>query len=286
MQTHHHESTQSNSRLNTLFEPVITQEETSFAPPAPMGQATFDKAKVLPAFCEEISGICKIGDDLRAEENQHRSKMQEQAVKALAAILKFRHTYFSDATPEIEEDLLAVLYAECDKRGLKGKTSRTTEFHLLSRLLRKSDRKQASADAKILLRAHKDGQTAETFSAWVDTHGGLSKILKETGNLKNEQKVQSSAKENGNGNALVIAAKRTSWSMNLSYPSDLLPEDLKDLVPAEGTLLPLLVGNRDNVITFYIPKEDSLPTELPSELTIDMPIKLNPPDISESQETQ
>jgi hypothetical protein len=81
---------------------------------------------------------------------------------------------------------------------LKGRTIRTTEFHLLSRLLRKSDRRQASADAKILIRAHNEGQTEETFSEWVKGLGGLNAILKSIEQKEREIREKNRRRVRGN----------------------------------------------------------------------------------------
>lgn len=46
-------------------------------------------------------------------------------------------------------------------------------------MFRQSDRRQASADAKILKFAHAEGVTEESFAAWVERYGTLSKILRQ-----------------------------------------------------------------------------------------------------------
>lgn len=45
-------------------------------------------------------------------------------------------------------------------------------------MFRHSDRRQASADAKILKLAHAEGATQDSFASWVKKHGTLSNILK------------------------------------------------------------------------------------------------------------
>jgi hypothetical protein len=159
----------------------------------------FDKEKILTELGNELSAIYALGNELRIEADG----VQDKAIAGLAKILGVRRKFFDSATPEAIVALMNGLYKECKDRGLKGKTARTTEFHFLSRIFRKSDRKQASADAKILIRAYDEGQTEETFAAWVKVHKGLNNILKGiTGQERREKTVgqkQTQTKTTSNG---------------------------------------------------------------------------------------
>ena len=104
------------------------------------------------------------------------------AIPGLAKILGTYRTYFDNANTVERDKLFAILARQCKtdlgKSAIIRSDKRTTEWHLLSRMFRRSDRRQASADAKILKFAHTEGITEESFASWVKAHGTLSSILK------------------------------------------------------------------------------------------------------------
>ena len=104
------------------------------------------------------------------------------AIPGLAKILGTYRTYFDNADTVEREKLFGILFQQCKtdfgKSGLIKSDKRTTEWHLLSRIFRRSDRRQASADAKILKFAHNEGVTEQSFASWVKKYGTLSSILK------------------------------------------------------------------------------------------------------------
>lgn len=104
------------------------------------------------------------------------------AIPGLAKILGTYRTYFDNADTVDRDKLFAILVQQCKtdlgKSAIIRSDKRTTEWHLLSRMFRRSDRRQASADAKILKFAHAEGVTEESFESWVKGNGTLSSILK------------------------------------------------------------------------------------------------------------
>jgi hypothetical protein len=104
------------------------------------------------------------------------------AIPGLAMILGTYRAYFDDADDEECKEFTKTLVQRCrvdlGKNSLSKTDKRTTPFHLLSRLFRNSERRQASADAKILKLAHKEGETQKSFESWVKGYGSLSTILR------------------------------------------------------------------------------------------------------------
>jgi len=247
-------------------------QRVQVANPANFRRPAFDHEKVLPVFRERLIEIFKFGTNLNDTANEYQGKIQEKAISGLAKILEVRRSYFDDATPEVSKVLLDELYEQCKAKGLKGRTIQTTEFHLLSRLLRQSDRKQASADAKVLIRAHNEKQTEKTFADWVKNLRGLTKIRMEIDNFgraeqteKDEQQ-RSKNKHKGNLKTLFDTALAASWMPLTSFSFENSPEELRELIPSEGTWLPIAIARRNGKVTFYIPKKDSCPTELHPDL--------------------
>ena len=106
------------------------------------------------------------------------------AIPGLAMILGTYRAYFDDADDQECKEFTKILIQRCNvdlgKKCLSKNDKRTTPFHLLSRLFRNSERRQASADAKILKLAHKEAATQESFESWVKEYGSLSAILRKT----------------------------------------------------------------------------------------------------------
>lgn len=245
--------------------------ETKSAPTASstMTRQPFDKDKTLPLFRKDLDEIFNLGTNQMEVEKEYQGKVQEKAVKGLAKILGVRRKYFDGITPEVSKALFDELLEQCKNRDLKVRpTERTTEFHLLSRLYRQSDRKQASADAKILIRAQNEQQTEATFAGWVKDLKGLNSILKGITDYERDQKEHEDASERkrqalkGNQKALFDAAKLAKWTNRWSLKHGEIP-NLIDLLPAKaGTWGLILVENNGEKFRLYSPQKDSKCCEL------------------------
>ncbi|WP_423680490.1 hypothetical protein [Undibacterium sp. WLHG33] len=112
------------------------------------------------------------------------------AIPGLAKILGIYREYFDNTEGAERDKLFQILVQKCrtnfGKSTVIKSDKRTTEWHLLSRMFRQSERRQASSDAKILKFAHAEGVTEETFASWVEKHGTLSKILRSVPNESEE----------------------------------------------------------------------------------------------------
>ncbi|WP_430227065.1 hypothetical protein [Paraburkholderia tropica] len=222
----------------------------------------FDEKSVLPLFRNELNSLFAVGQALKQLENECHGKVQEKAIASLAEILGIRQRYFNpvEGAPEATSVLLDDLYQQCKNHNLKGRTKRTTEFHLFSRLLRGSDRKQASADAKILIRAHNAGQTAQTFAAWVAKQGSLSSILK--GITDHEQAEQKEKREQSKNDktkcakrvesAVVAAAQAEAWSHLATYAVEDMPDDLVRMFPTGKTTRIVVTKKYGDQLHFYV----------------------------------
>jgi hypothetical protein len=259
---------QSEQQAQTEHQTNLAQSSTST-----LTRPVFDKDQVLPVFREQLSKIYNSGTNLNETANKYHGKLQEKAINGLATILGVRRAYFDDTTPEVSSILLDELYEQCKAQGLKGRNKQTTEFDLLSKLFRQSDRRQASADAKVLIRAHNENQTEKTFSGWVTKLGGLNKIKAEIDNFEcaqqqeNAEERRTQNKHKGNLQTLFDTAAAVSWMPLTSFGFENSPDELKELIPSEGTWLPIAIARRNGKVTFYTPKKDSCPTELHPDLT-------------------
>ena len=107
---------------------------------------------------------------------KHENSGHDKATIALSKILGIAQDIYGKAGIVEKEELITYLRQRCRSDGLKKIDKRTTIFHLLSRQFRGSDSKQASSDAKILDRADREGETEQTFCAWVKKLNGLNNI--------------------------------------------------------------------------------------------------------------
>jgi len=137
----------------------------------------FKKKKL--EFSLALSEIYIFGQKCKQEFAQQAFNV---AIPGLAMILGTYRAYFDDANDVEREKLIKVITVRCrvdlGKNSLNKSDKRTSPWHLLSRLFRNSDRRQASADAKILKLAYAEGATLESFESWVKGYGTLSKILR------------------------------------------------------------------------------------------------------------
>jgi len=227
----------------------------------------FDEETVLPLLRNDVAEICKAGDELKTEETAYSNKTQELAIKALAKILGLRHKYFNP----IADDTVAIdtlkdeLYKQC---GRERKSEATHEFHLFSMIFRKQDRRQASADTKVLKRAHAEGQTEESFAAWVKKNRNLSDIVKKANKDERdakdakEQQKRTKRAAKGKEKAVFDAALEASWTHMGSYGRDRLPESMIDLIPNAGCWRPIAIKYDGEKVIFYTLQKDSNYNEL------------------------
>ena len=139
-------------------------------------QPVENKPSTLEKFKAAISEIFIYGIDICT----HERTTQDKATSALSKILGAVQDVYGKASILEKDELMAYLRQRCRADGMKKIDKRTTIFHLFSRQLRHSDRKQASSDAKILIRADEEGQTEQSFEAWVKKNGGLNNIKNDT----------------------------------------------------------------------------------------------------------
>jgi hypothetical protein len=144
-------------------------------------QTKAQEKQALKDFYNDVNQLYALGQRVQEEETNEAKLMAERlekrtGVKVLAAILRTFETYFDPASPPQRKKYKEHLIRQGKHKGYKKVDHRTTEFHLLSRMVRDSATKQASADAIILQKARKAGQTSYTFIDWVKRQGGLEKV--------------------------------------------------------------------------------------------------------------
>ena len=141
-------------------------------------------------FHEALLDIFRYGIECNTAIAKLQAKIAEPvsnaAIPGLAKILGTYRAYFDNTNEFEREKLFQILIQKCrtdfGKSTVIKSDKRTTEWHLLSRMFRQSERRQASSDAKILRFAHAEGVTEESFAAWVKKYGTLSNILKSAPN--------------------------------------------------------------------------------------------------------
>ncbi|SAL53940.1 hypothetical protein AWB69_05708 [Caballeronia udeis] len=260
-----HETPQNEPVTKKTEQSAQSQAETQSG--ANYAHEPFDEETVLPLLRNDVAEICKAGDELKTEETAYSNKTQELAIKALAKILGLRHKYFNP----IADDTVAIdtlkdeLYKQCER---KRKSEATHEFHLFSMIFRKKDRRQASADTKVLKRAHAEGQTEESFAAWVKKNRSLSDIVKKVNKDEREaqetkeQRKQAQRAAKGKAKALFDAALEASWMHMGRYGRDELPESMIDLIPNAGFWRPIAIKYDGEKVIFYSLQKDSNYNEL------------------------
>lgn len=144
-------------------------------------QTKAQERQALRNFWHDVTQLYGLGLSVKAAEAEEKKLMAERlekyvSVKVLASILRTYETYFDPASPGQRKKYREHLIRQGKHKGYKKVDHRTTEFHLLSRMVRDSATKQASADAIILQKARKAGQTSYTFIDWVKKQGGLEKV--------------------------------------------------------------------------------------------------------------
>jgi len=129
-----------------------------------------DNERLIEAFTMDLNVIKAAGSSLTDSESSYKAK----AIEGLAQILGIYRKYFEKTTPENSSMLKEELEDYCKV----AKNKKRTVFHLLSRIYRGDNRKQSSADAKVLSLAVSANVEGRNFADWVKTNGGLDKIKK------------------------------------------------------------------------------------------------------------
>jgi hypothetical protein len=231
----------------------------------------------LSRFEHEVYAIQRSGNALREAISHRESITNATAAAGLAAILALYYKYFH-GKPATQTVVLVESLRKTAK--MKGKNSKTTEFHLLSRIYRGSDDQQAASDAKILWRAVENKPEPikfEDFQNWVKEQGGLKKIKndytaeqKAENKLKAEQKkaeadkiaAEKLAKQKRDANdpkimnqraidAMVAASKVSKAKHIFDFEPDDAPADLKKMFSDGAKAVSLMVKIEDGDFVFY-----------------------------------
>ena len=278
-----HAELQSPESKGTNNAPAIRQEVPEATDDAcNVASKRFDMQIARPQFDVDLKELENLGKKTTDAVKGYHSKIQEAAIDALAKCLGFRNKYFKTDDLDVSLEFYKLLYVKATDKVFKTKPKATTEFHLISRIFRgKDNRRQASADAQILIRANKKKITEPEFSQWVLREGGLDAIKRKNAEERPENRspkkksvIQRQAGERLR--AALIAAGQADILRQKAY---LAVEDLqkisRSLVPDEGEVIPVVIRREANgAITIHSFK---LP-ESPKQSTIESTIAESTPD--------
>lgn len=219
--------------------------------------------KLLNKFQIEIQVISMAGYALRVEQKNSELKHESTAVSGLAKILGVYHKYFNNADTGVTTILMDELYKVSK---VKLKTVRTTAFHLLSRIYRDSDRKQASSDAKILIQAHEAKRTEQDVAEWVKGLGGLNKIKNgiavDESKEKQSKALDSTVLYKRVLDSIVDTHKAKLWTELCKIDVNSIPDQIKDISPSGKQWKPIVVKIHNGEMCFYelneYPPEDQI----------------------------
>ncbi|MCW3698100.1 MULTISPECIES: hypothetical protein [Burkholderiaceae] len=147
-----------------------------------------DENVVIPLLKEELDNLKTYGESIRKNIGSYHGKIQQAAIDSLAKCLGIRQKFFKTDNTLLQDKIYAALYEKAMNEPFKKKRKNTTEYHLISRIYRGEERRQASSDALILERANKAGQTEQTFAAWVLSEGGLDEIRRKITKVRRKEK--------------------------------------------------------------------------------------------------
>ncbi|MBN3813354.1 hypothetical protein [Paraburkholderia sp. Ac-20347] len=207
-----------------------------------------DENVVIPLLKEELDNLKMHGESIRKNIDTYHGKIQQAAIDSLAKCLGIRQKFFRIDNTLLQDKIYAALYEKAMGEPFKKKRKNTTEYHLISRIYRGEERRQASSDALILQRANKAGQTEQTFSEWVLAENGLDEIRRKiTKERRKEKPVETpkidkykvsecffSALNDMNSAELVIHIK----SVSRERLSDVIEEWN---IPTAGKLTPIII---------------------------------------------
>jgi hypothetical protein len=236
----------------------------------------FDAATVVPQFELELAELANLGKKTSDAINDYHGKIQKAAIDSLGKCLGFRQKYFKIDDLEITDKLYAALYKKAIGKEFKKKAKNTTEYHLISRVFRGDDRRQASSDAQILIRANREGITEQTFSAWVLKETGLDAIKRKIAKERREHRppkkdsvIQRQAGERLHA-ALLAAGQAKILKLRAHVEVMELEKISPSLVPDDGYSLPVVIRREaDGAVTIHSFKLHGFTKESTVESTSD-----------------
>lgn len=169
-------------------------EDRPVAEVIPFTSADTSNTAALSSEPEELKSVFKRNvDAIKSYGKTLPERVERFARNAvildLGEIVGVLHKFFVGASNEQVDTLKNELWKEVDIKY----NVNTSECHLLSRVYRGSDRRKASADAKVLNGAIAAGITQAEFPDWVKSNGGYDAIVKS--NSKNATKEPSEPKK-------------------------------------------------------------------------------------------
>jgi hypothetical protein len=169
-------------------------EDRPIAEVIPFTSADTSNAAALPSEPERLKSVFKLNVDAiksygKTLPERIEGFARNAVIHDLGEIVGVLHKFFVGASDEQVTTLKNELWKEVDINY----NVNTSECHLLSRVYRGSNRRKASADAKVLKAAIADGITQAAFPDWVKSNGGYDAIVKS--NSKNSTKEPSEPKK-------------------------------------------------------------------------------------------
>jgi hypothetical protein len=242
----------------------------------------FDMQIARPQFDADLKELENLGKKTTDTVKGYHSKIQEAAIDALAKCLGFRNKYFKTDDLDVSLEFYKLLYVKATDKVFKTKPKATTEFHLISRIFRgKDNRRQASADAQILIRANKEKITEPEFPERVLREGGLDAIKRKNAAERPENRApkKKSVIQRQAGERLRAALTAAGQADILRQKAYLAVEDLqkisRSLVPDEGEVIPVVIRREANggitIHSFKLP-------ESPKKSTIESTLDESTPD--------
>jgi hypothetical protein len=204
---------------------------------------SYSPEELINEFDKALNSISTAGTNLHNEAQVFEEKSRVRVIQGLGKILGIYIRFFKNVSADNNELLLNKLR---EKFGLNS-NSKTTVFHMLSRLYRRNDTRQASGDAKVISLAFHAGQDESTFAAWVKANEGLDKIKKGAADrvknlIENREVVPPMPRTAGEQKALFKKAEDAVWRLAkakqggkvFSIDKDLAPEMFEKLKPHDG----------------------------------------------------
>ncbi|TDV35032.1 hypothetical protein C7405_10662 [Paraburkholderia caballeronis] len=209
-----------------------------------------DEKILIPLLESELDALKEYGESVRKTRDAYHGKIQQAAIEALAKCLGLRQKYFKIDDTLLHDSMYAALYKKAMNEEFKKKRKNTTEYHLISRIYRGEERRQASSDALILQRANNAGQSEPTFAAWVLSEGGLDKIRQK---ISAERKKSQPEKEETKPDKRKIsenflaAWKQMRAAQLVVYIKSMEKDEISEIIgewviPSAGESMPILVS--------------------------------------------
>jgi hypothetical protein len=204
----------------------------------------------------EKSDFEKALDEIEIAGDAFERNSRNAAISGLAKILGIYTKFFANATKSEITSLKSKLKERC---GLE-ENKKTSEFHLLSRIYRRNDTKQASGDAKILKQAISAEKDENSFAEWVASKGGLDAIKKGvTDQQKQQRAAQPPKKPNPKdlweraANAIKALVHNGQITETFTFEKKEWPDSFKKLRPDfNNTSRLVIVNHTDDDLHFHI----------------------------------